>query len=182
MNWLVLDETNKDAWATEASRAASDALGKKIVVQVTLPTAEAAKKAFSSNEDLYGRIAWGEEGKELYEVFEILPYHGVFVLHNEDGRRAKLAVWQSYVEKLAKEKGQESPEDVTDLTTRTVMTFPRRLLFGLVRRLKEADGKNQLLSSEYWDRACLVPIRTWLASQFGLAQLVRPNNASDLLA
>ena len=182
MNWLVLDEANKGEWEAEASRKATEELGREVVVQVTLPTAEAAKKAFSSNEDLYGRIAWSEEGKELYEVFEILPYHGVFVLHNEDGRRAKLAVWQSYVEKLAKEKGQEPPEDVTDLTTRTVMTFPRRLLLGLVRRLKEADGKNQLLSSEYWDRACLVPIRTWLASQFGLAQLVRPNNASDLLA
>ena len=182
MNWLVLDEANKGEWERVASRKATEVLGKKIVVRVTLPTAEAAKRAFASNEDLYGRIAWGEKEEELYEVSEILPYHGVFVLHNEDGRRAKLAVWQSSVEKHAKEEGQEPPEDVTDLEKRTVMTFPRRLLLGLVKKLKAADKKGELLASDYWDCACLVPIRTWLASQFGLAQLVRPNNASDLLA
>ncbi|MDO5319337.1 MAG: hypothetical protein Q4G65_11970 [bacterium] len=181
MNWLVLDDANKPEWEAEASRLASETLGRRIIVHLDLPTAEAAKKAFASNEDLYGRIAWGENDQEDYQVFEVLPYHGVFVLHNEDGRQAKLAVWQSSVEKPVKDGDQEVP-DVTDLATRTIMTFPRRLLRGLVKRLKDADEKGKLSEPDYWDRVCLVPVRTWLAPQFGLAQFVRPNNASDLLA
>ena len=181
MNWLVLDKTNKSEWEAEASRLASEVLGRRIVVHLDLPEAAAAKKAFASNEDLYGRIAWGENDQEDCQLFEILPYHGVFVLHNEDGRQAKLAVWQSSVEKPLKDGGQEVP-DVADLETRTIMTFPRRLLRGLVKRLKDADEKGKLSESDYWDRVCLVPVRTWLVSKFGLAQLVRPNNASDLLA
>lgn len=181
MNWLVLDDANKAEWEAEASRLASETLGRRIIVHLDLPKDAAAKKAFASNEDLYGRIAWGENDQEDYQVFEVLPYHGVFVLHNEDGRQAKLAVWQSSVEKPVKDVDKEVP-DVTDLATRTIMTFPRRLLRGLVKRLKDADEKGKLSEPDYWDRVCLVPVRTWLASQFGLAQLVRPNNASDLLA
>lgn len=181
MNWLVLDEANKEEWEAEASRLASETLGKKIRISVVLPTADKAKRAVEKNEDLYGRIAWAVEGLGGYEVYELLPYHGVFILHNEDGRQAKLAVWQSYVQKpVSENNGVVS--DVTDLETRTIMTFPRRLLQGLVKRLKEANEKDELCEPVYWDRACVVPVRTWLASQFGLAQLVRPNNASDLLA
>lgn len=181
MVWLVLDDANEDEWASEAARLASESLGREIAVRLELPTAEEAKRAFASNEDLYGRIAWGGNGRLEYEILEILPYHGVFVLHNEDDRQAKLAVWQPYVEKPA--NGGDGPgPDVTDLATRTVMTFPRRLLRGLLKRLKDADGKGKLLESDYWDRVCLVPVRTWLTPRYGLVQLVRPNNASDLLS
>ena len=181
-DWLVLDEALKPEWEEEASRRLSGMLGEEIQVSVTLPTEEEAKKAVASNEDLYGRIEWRRPSvQDGYCVFEILPYHGVFVLHNEDGRQAKLAVWRSYVQKPVGE-GDVEGMDVTDLTTRTIMTFPRRLLRGLVRRLKEANEKDKLSDPDYWDHACLVPVRTWLAPRFGLAQLVRPNNASDLLA
>lgn len=176
-NWVVLDENLKAAWEREASIRISEIRGKKISIEITLPTLEAAARASKKNENLYGTVIWHDNEGHSSGVVELLPFHGVFILNNSRERRAQAAVWNSYLEPLAKEEHERV--DVDDLAKRRLMTFPRKLLNRLCMKMKEAKD---IFDAGYWERKCLVPATTWLESRASLLRRANSNNAIDLMS
>lgn len=188
-NWLVLDEELKPEWESEASARASVIIGRPISVTIVLPTEDQARSAYLGNEDLYGRLIWCDESNNGYEVWERLPFQGLFILHGSGDRYAQTAVWNSYLEQLTEEEkkslesipdGKVRQDRIDDLNNRRLRTFPRQLLREFCRRLELT--KDDVFDRAYWDRTAVVPLKSWLLSSSSLVQRVRPNNASDLMS
>lgn len=186
-NWLVLDEFLKLEWEREATRAVSEICGENIAVEVGLPILEDAHRAYEYNDNLYGTISWRDEGGHIHGVYELLPFHGVFILNNQGSLHAQLAVWNSYLEpfpkpKVGGENGAGGGANIDDLAQRRLRTFPRQLLITLRKRMADAKKNGGVFSDDYWTRTCLVPASTWLASKAALLRRSSPNNAADLMS
>lgn len=177
-NWLVLDEGLKSEWESEASKRASDTVGRPIQVSITLPTEEEARRAYRDNEDLLGQIKWVDDHNREFGVFERLPFHGVFILRNPGERHAQASVWNSYLEPVP-DSGQAGG-DIDDLSNRMLRTFPRQLIRAFCRRI--GGTKANVFDEAYWTRTVIVPVKSWLMPRVSLLRRVRPNNAADLMA
>ena len=178
-NWLILDEKLKCEWECEASRLVHQLCGVKINVKLGLPTLKAAKRAYRKNEDLYGTISWCDEGGQKLGVYELLPFHGVFIVNNPGEARAQAVTWNSYLERI---KTGATVSDVDDLSQRRLMTFPRQLLKRFCSKMKEAAEKDKVFDGSYWGAMRLVPVETWLRSKATLLQRVCPNNAVEMMS
>ena len=186
-DWLVLDEKLRPEWEREATRAVSGICGETITVEVGLPNLKDAQRSYERNENLYGTISWRDERGHAHGVYELLPFHGVFILNNPGSLHAQLAVWNSYLEPFPKKKDDGENEsggnaEIDDLTRRRLRTFPRQLLITLCRRMADAKEKGGIFSDGYWARTCLVPAATWLASRAALLRRSAPDNAADLMS
>ena len=186
-NWLVLDENLKLEWEQEATKAVSEICGEEITVKVGLPDLGDAKRAYKHNENLYGTISWSDKSGQTHGVYELLPFHGVFILNNQDGLHAQLAVWNSYLEPFPKEKDDGENEsggnaEIDDMSQRRLRTFPRQLLITLCKRMAEAKKSDGVFNDGYWTQTCLVPAATWLTSRAALLRRSAPNNAADLMS
>lgn len=186
-NWLVIDENLKPAWEREATKAVSEICAENIDVKVGLPNLKDARRAYEHNENLYGTISWSDERGQTHGVYELLPFHGVFILNNQGGLHAQLAVWNSYLEPFPKEKDDGENEsggnaEIDDMSQRRLRTFPRQLLITLCKRMAEAKKNDGVFNDDYWTRTCLVPAATWLTSRAALLRRATPNNATDLMS
>ena len=182
-DWLVLDETLRLEWEREASRRVSRICGGNVSVAITLPTVTEARAAYTGNTNLYGNIRWSDGKGHAHGVYEPLPFHGVFILNSPGDRHAQAAVWNAYLEPLpAGMSGEERDAVRDDLARRRLRTFPRQLLERLCGKMEAAFRAGRLFDESYWERACFVPVGTWLDTPSSLVRRVFPNNASDLMA
>lgn len=189
-DWLLLSEGLSAAWCAEASRRLGEKFGMDVGVEVRLPTEDEACEAWAKNYTLKGAVALSCNGESV-EIELPLPIDGVFIYHDAYRPQSlvQALVWENWLTDSKEEKrrggaegdNKKTPESVSDLSRRVLVTFPRWLIERLCKKIWESNASDPLalFREEYADKKIL-PVT--VLERYGMLCRVDPANAVELMA